>query len=55
MVDDVQGEVGDIGSTSVVIKTTTGGKVVPHSVLFEAVVDTQKDAATETLPEQTIQ
>jgi hypothetical protein len=55
MIGDLQGEVSDIGSTSVVIKTATGGKVVPHSTLFEAVVDTSEGTAAETLPEQPIQ
>jgi small-conductance mechanosensitive channel len=55
MIGDVQGEVSDIGSTSVVIRTATGAKVVPHSVLFEAVVDTLEGTAAETLPEQPIQ
>jgi hypothetical protein len=55
MLGDLQGEVSDIGSTSVVIKTATGGKVVPHSILFEAVVDTPEGTAAEPLPEQPIQ
>lgn len=52
IIDDVQGEVSDISSTSVVIRTATGAKVVPHSVLFEAVVDTPEYTATDTAPEQ---
>jgi small-conductance mechanosensitive channel len=43
---DIQGEVSDIGTTSIVIKTGSGATVVPHSMLFEASVDTSEGPAS---------